>query len=470
MAVEGRTHRPIVDTAVCSACSICVRGCPAELMPEMRTESDSLRGAVYQGRPPSAEFSDSHRSDIPPCRASCPLDQDVPGYVHLLCEGRIQEALDRILEANPLPAVCGHVCTRPCERACTRGSLDSPVPIRALKEAAARLGRTPVPHPVPSQNSSFDIAVVGSGPTGLSAARDLALQGFRVRVLESHDRAGGMLAWAIPTFRLPRKALEVDVARIQSLGVDIRTNIRFGDDITWEDLQREGIRALLLAMGTMRGVRLGIPGEKTPGVHDALAFLRRVSRKNGPPPGDRVLVVGGGNAALDAARTALQLGSKSVSIVYRRGRDEMPADPAEVLEAEREGVSFRFLTAPMQVAVSGDGRMKGLTCVRTELGESGSDRRPKPVPLPDTEHDIEADALIMAVGQVPDPSPLIRGLSPEDRQRFRPDPVSLETSCKGVFAAGDFVHGSTTVVEAMASGKSAARTISAYLRGLQEEA
>jgi len=466
LAVEGRTHRPVVDALVCGACSICVRGCPAEFMPEMRTESDSLRGAVYQTRPPQAGPRDSTRADTPPCQASCPLDQDVPGYVRLLSEGRIQEALDRILEANPLPAVCGHVCTRPCERACTRGSLDSPVPVRALKEAAARIGRAPAPHSIPSQKSGFDVAVVGSGPAGLSAARDLALQGLRVQVLELNDRPGGMLSWAIPAFRLPLEALEADVARIQSLGVDIRTGIRFGNDITWEDLRREGIRALLLATGTMKGVRLGIPGEKSPGVHDALAFLRLVSRDNGSPPGERVLVVGGGNAALDAARTALRLGSKSVSIVYRRGRDEMPADPAEVREAEREGVSFRFLTAPMRVAMSEEGPMKGLTCVRIELRESGADRRPQPVPLPGTEHEIAADALIMAVGQVPDPAPLIRGLSPEDQQRFRPDPVSLETSCKGVFAAGDFVHGSTTVVEAMASGKRAAHAITAYLHGL----
>ena len=460
MAIEGRTYRPVVDAEACGACTICTRECPAERIPEMQTEPDSLRGSVYRAR---AGRTDSPGREVPPCRAACPLDQDVPGYLHLLSQGRTQEALDRILESNPLPAVCGHVCTRPCERACTRGLLDRPVPIRALKEAASRIGRSPVRPSIPSSKSGLDVAVIGSGPSGLSAARDLALQGFRVRVLESWDRPGGMLAWAIPGFRLPLEALEADVARIQALGVEILTSVRFGDDIAWEDLQNEGARALLLATGTMKSGPLGIPGEQTPGVLDALAFLRRVSRGEGSPPGESVLVVGGGNAALDAARTALRLGSSQVSLVYRRGRGEMPADPAEVRGAEKEGIAFRFLTAPTRVAVSGEGRMKGLTCVRTELKELGAGRRPRPVPVPGTEHEIVADALIAAVGQKPDPTPLLPGLSPKDRFRFRPDPDTQQTACNGVFAAGDFVNGSTVVVEAMASGRRAARAIAAYL-------
>lgn len=463
MAIEGRMYRPVVDADICGSCSICVRRCPAERLPEMRLEPDTLRGAVYRALDPGQAVPvDFALTETPPCRASCPLDQDVPGYVRLLSEGRIQEALERILEANPLPAVCGHICTRPCERACTRALVESPVPIRALKEAAARIGYTRLQVPTSSQKTGFDVAVIGAGPAGLSAARDLGLQGLRVQVLESYDRPGGMLAWAIPEFRLPLKALEADVARIQTLGVEIRTRTRFGDDITWKDLRNKGVRAVLLATGTMKSVSLGIPGEESPGVFDALVFLYRVRRGNTSPPGERVLVVGGGNAALDAARTALRLGSKSVSMVYRRGRDEMPADPAEIRNAEREGVAFRFLTAPSRIEVSGEGRMKALTCVRTELRKSGAER-PLPVPVPGTDHEIAADALITAVGQVPDPALLVRGLSSENRRRFLPDPVSLETGWKGVFTAGDLVNGSTTVVEAMASGRRAARAIAAYL-------
>lgn len=457
MAVEGRTHRPVVNHEACSACGICLGGCPAERVPELHLEPDSLRGQVYKkgGLTP---LSFSQASD-PPCRAACPLGQNVPEYVRLLAQGRADDALDCILEHNPLPGVCGHVCTRPCEAACTRNRINGPVPIRALKAFAALRGRK-----APRNTASGRplVAVVGSGPAGLTAAHDLARYGIRSVLLESHHRPGGMLAWAIPRFRLPEGVLEADVQRILALGVDLKTGVRFGSDMTLEELRTMGIRVLLLAAGTPRGLPLDIPSERSEGVQDCLDFLSRINAEDDRPPGGRVLVVGGGNAAMDAARTALRLGSE-VTVIYRRKRGNMPADPAEVQEAEREGAAFRFLTAPLRVIPNENGRIQALTCIRTELGELKHGSRPGPVHVSGTEHDLAADSLIIAAGQRPDAAPLIHGLGPDLAPRIRLDMQTEETGCPGVFVAGDLVSGPGSVVEAMAGGRRAAHAIREFI-------
>jgi NADPH-dependent glutamate synthase beta subunit-like oxidoreductase len=460
MAIEGRTHRPIVDHDACRACAVCRRGCPAERVVEMRAEADSLRGRVYRNGDGFALPREESPLQPPPCRTACPLDQDVPGYLRLLSTGRIQEALDLILEDNPLPTVCGHVCTRPCEEACTRRGAHGAMPIRALKGFAALRGRRKTSARV---GGSPEVAVIGSGPAGLTAAHDLAREGIRPLLLESHDRAGGMLAWAVPGFRLPREALEADVRAVLEMGVALRTGHRFGKDVGVENLREEGVRALILATGATRSLALDIPGEGSRGVLDSLAFLRRFNDGDERPPGRRTLVVGGGNAAMDAARTARRLGSE-VLVLYRRERGDMPADPLEVEAAEREGVGFRFLTTPVRVTAAGDGRMQGVECVRTELSCPESGAGPRPVPVAGTEHEITADALITALGQAPHLPPILEALAGEQVSRFRPDPESGETGLAGIFAAGDLVQGPSSVVEAMAGGRHAARSVQAFLR------
>ncbi len=465
MAVEGRTHRPVVDHERCTSCSICRGGCPAERIQEMRAEPDSLRGRIYEGiHGPLFEGRDLP-SPRTACQNACPLDQDVAEYVALIAGGRPAEALDRILASNPLPSVCGHVCTRPCETACLRNRLDGPVPIRTLKAFAAVQGRE---YERPVQVTAHGrpvVAVVGSGPAGLTAAHDLALEGIPVLLLESHERPGGMAAWAIPAFRLPREALETDIRRILARGVDLHTGVRFGTDITLDDLRSEGIRSVILATGTMKSLPLGIPGEKTPGVIDCLGFLRDFNRDIQAGIGNHVLVVGGGNAAMDAARAARKAGAEHVTIIYRRGRREMPADIDEIRNAESEGVSFRFLTVPVRVIPSSTQGFSGLVCTKTDLVDMGHGGRPRPIPIPGTEHEIHGDMVISAIGQSADPDPLLQGLGRENARGFSiaPESEPMGTGVSGVFAAGDVLNGPTSVVEAMASGRRAARAVVAAL-------
>jgi NADPH-dependent glutamate synthase beta subunit-like oxidoreductase len=425
----------------------------------MRAEAESLRGGVYGKGGPFALPPAGRPALDPPCRLACPLGQDVPGYLRLLARGRTKEALDLILEHNPLPSVCGCVCTRPCEAACTRTRIQAAAPVRALKAYAALRGRRNPPSRIDGRPR---VAVVGSGPAGLTAAHDLARDGVPSLILESHHRPGGMPAWAIPRFRLPVDLLESDIEAILQMGVELRTGLQFGKDVGLEALRAEGVRALILAAGTTRGLTLNIPGEESPGVVDSLAFLRRFNDGEERPPGRRVLVVGGGNAAMDAARAARRLGSETL-VVYRRERRDMPADPLEVEAAVREGVGLRFLTAPARVTVNEDGRVQGLCCVRTRCAEAGTEARRRPVPVPGSEHEIACDGLITALGQGPHLQPILEGLG-EEGPSFRLDPLSGNTGLPGVFAAGDLLHGPGSVVEAMADGRRAARAVQAFLR------
>jgi NADPH-dependent glutamate synthase beta subunit-like oxidoreductase len=464
VAVEGRTHKPVIDHVKCGACAVCLDACPAEIIPELRREDESLRGRIYSSSNYEAKVNAAKEFPLPRCQAACPIRQDVRGYMALIAEGRYKEALKLVRESNPIPSVCGYVCHRPCERACTRGKVDDPLSIRSLKRYIADCDDGAMGSANVAKSNGSKVAIVGGGPAGLTAAHDLAEKGYAVEVIESFREPGGMLAWAIPEFRLPRHALRRDVDYIRRMGVQFRTGVAFGKEVQFEDLWSVGANAVILATGTMKNVKMGIQNEgDLEGCLDCLAFLRKFCEKEEMRIGARAIVIGGGNAAMDAARTALHLGAAEVTVLYRRSPEEMPADAEELEDAIAEGVRIRYLTSPVKVIGYG-GKVEALECVRNELTEVDVSGRRRPVPIGGSEFEIQVDLLIPAVGQEPDYSLLEKvasGKSPSGILQI--DKESLSAGMHGVFAAGDFVNGASTVVEAMASGRQAARAVMRFL-------
>ena len=454
MTIEGITHRPVIDHEKCNTCSICLKACPAEIMPEMRREGDSLRAKIYGGADNYIKINIEKAFGSPSCQDTCPLHQDVRGYVKLISKGQYREALELIRETNPLPSVCGYVCHHPCESACTRGFVDEPISIKSLKRFVAGYDDSHLRYPETGKAKKRKVCIVGSGPAGLTAAHELAKKGYEVEIIESYSEPGGMLVWAIPPFRLPREILKRDIEYIKKMGVTIKTGVYFGTDLTISDLKKAGAKAIIVATGTPVSLKMNIENESGfEGYVDCLMFLRKYVQHEEISLGDRVLVVGGGNAAIDSARSAARVGARNVTILYRRGPDEMPADRDEVKEALIEGIKIEFLTAPKRIIESG-GKVKALECVRTELREAPDSKRPKPVAITGSEFTINADTIISAIGQEPDQTL---------RKTLGVDSEIMSTSKEGVFAAGDFVNGPTTVVEAMASGKKVARAVDMYL-------
>jgi len=407
-----------------------------------------------------------------PCQMTCPAGIDVPTYVSLIGEGRDAEAIEVIRRDNPFPWVCGLVCTRPCEFMCVRGRIDKPVSIKFLKafaaERALSWGQYKNPPKEPDKGQS--VCIVGAGPGGMSAAYYLALKGYRVKVLEAQPSAGGMILLGIPRYRLPREVIDREVAMLQELGVEFAFNTRLGRDVSMEDLRAEGYEAFLMAIGAHKAYRLGIPGEDDfPQVLDAIGFLRAVALGQRTVPGRKVIVIGGGNVAIDAARTSLRLGAESVILAYRRTRHEMPADEEEVEQAEEEGVEMRFLTIP-EAIIGEAGRLEGLRCLRAELVAQEGSSRMRPVPVKGSEYIIDADAVISAIGQQVDTEGVdqLEGLGWTRRSTIDTNMVSMETAIPGVFAVGDAVTGPATVIEAIGAGKRAAEGIDRYLSGIPQ--
>jgi len=407
--------------------------------------------------------------DPAPCQRACPIGMDVPTYVALIAQRRFDEALEVIRWDNPLPAVCGRVCPHGCEYECKRGTIDTPVAICALKRFVADYERSRGADIVPEKEQvrAERVAVVGSGPAGLTVAHDLALWGYGVTIFEALPEAGGMLRAGIPEYRLPRDVLETEIGAIRKLGVEIRTNSPVGKEgIPLEDLRKK-YDAVFLSVGAYKGLKLEIPGEdKFEGCLDCITFLKGVNIKGQmKKPGERVAVIGGGNAAMDAARTAFRLGCSEVNVVYRRSRNEMPADPGEVEAAIEEGIKFHYLTQPVRI-IGEKGRVTGIECIRTELGEPDSSGRRRPVPVKGSEFVIQCDVVIPAISQEPDLAFLSKdhGFRITKWNTFDVNPETLETSIAGVFAGGDAVTGPATVVEAIAAGQRAAVAINNYLR------
>lgn len=402
-----------------------------------------------------------------PCQFACPAGIDVPSYVALIGQGKYAEALDLIRQDNPLPSVCGYVCPAPCEGQCRRREVDQSLSIKSLKRFVADFvrdqGGDQQEAPIFRKEK---IAVIGSGPAGLSAAYYLAAEGYPVTVFEALPVLGGMLRVGIPNYRLPEEVLEFDIRALVRKGVAFKTNTRIGKDISLDELRSQGYQAFFLAAGAHEEVHLGIKGENLKGVLSGVEFLKKTALGEKVALGKGLAVIGGGNVAMDAARTARRLGS-SVTILYRRSQDEMPAYADEVAQALEEGIEVRYLTQPVEI-IGDEKGVRGVICIAMQLGEPDASGRRRPVPIPGSEFVLPVDGVIKAIGQVPEPVPI--SLAGEDLKRthrgtVETHPINLSTAIPGFFAGGDTVTGPATVVEAVAAGKQAARSIHRFLQG-----
>ena len=403
-----------------------------------------------------------------PCQAACPAGTDAGRYIGLIGQGRYDDAYAVAAEVNPFPSVCGWICTAPCETACRRGTLDEPISIRTLKRFAAEHGTLPKIEPAAVRRSER-VAIVGGGPAGMSAAYYLARLGYGVTVFEAMSVPGGMMAIGIPEYRLPREVFHEEIERIVGLGVELRLDAVMGRDFTLSQLERDGFHAVFLATGASKSRRLDVPGDNLPGIVPATVFLKQVNLGERPRLAGDVVVVGGGSTAMDAARSALRSGAGSVTVLYRRGFEEMPAQHEEVEAARREGVAFRIGITVTEVLAEG-GRVAGVRTVEqapTGAIESG---RAIWVPVPASESVVGATTVLVAVGEEPDPSILPEGAGIEISSwaGIVADPGTLATGRAGVFAGGDVVSGPKTIIDAVASGRRAAGAIHEYLAGARD--
>ncbi|MCG0277912.1 MAG: FAD-dependent oxidoreductase [Thermanaeromonas sp.] len=401
--------------------------------------------------------SSSH--GIAPCKEACPAGIDVPRYIRYIKQGKFGEALAVIRERIPFPAICGYACVHPCEAKCARNQLDQPVAIRLLKRIAEEEGGKEVREVRrPSTSTGKKVAIVGSGPCGLTAAYYLAKKGHKVTVYEAQPEPGGMMRYGIPAYRLPREVLDREIAEIKEAGVEIRTGEKIEN---LSELRTLGYDAILLACGSWQGAKLGIEGEDLPKVREGLSFLREVNSGGRPQIGKKVGVIGGGNTAIDAARTALRLGAKEVTILYRRTREEMPASLEEIEGALEEGVKIEFLVAPVKIKQQES--ILEVTCTRMKLEGKDKDGRPRPVPVPGSEFTLTFDDVIVAIGQVPDIPP---GWGLEITEgRLSVKEGGEIPGLEGLFAAGDVVTGPASIIEAIAQGREVARAVDRFLGG-----
>jgi NADPH-dependent glutamate synthase beta subunit-like oxidoreductase/formate hydrogenlyase subunit 6/NADH:ubiquinone oxidoreductase subunit I len=444
-ATIGTAFERSLKDSGCKFCGACIEVCPTGAL----RDKDGRWGSKAE-----------KEAALVPCKHACPAGVDVPRYIDFIAKGSFAEALAVIREKVPFPGVLGRVCIHPCEEACRRGQINEPIAIKALKRFAADHDNG-----LWRQNSKVApptgkrVAIVGAGPAGLTAAYYLAKLGHKVTIFESLPEPGGMMRAGIPEYRLPKEILGAEIAEIENIGVEIRTNSRVE---SLDKLLTDGYHAVFLAIGAHKGMKMGVEGEGGPGVIDCVSFLRDVNFGREVKLGDRVGIVGGGNAAVDASRVALRLGAKEVTIVYRRTQAEMPASPEEVDGAIEEGVKIHFLAAPSKI--TGENDLIRMGCIRMELGEPDASGRRRPVPIKGSEFTMEFNSVIAAIGQRPDiPSEFALRTGRGNTLEVNPD--TLVTSREGVFAGGDAVSGAASVIEAIAAGRKAAESIDKYLGG-----
>jgi NADH-quinone oxidoreductase subunit F len=443
--------------------SLCGLGqsAPNPVLSTIRYFREEYEAHIREKRCPAAVCSALFKA---PCIHSCPIGMDIPSYVALLRAGRLEDAYKVLLKTNPFPSICGRVCDHQCESKCRRSTLDEPVSIRNLKRFITDHGARPsVKKPAVTRKDK--IAVVGGGPSGLTAARDLALRGYPVTVFDEFPEPGGMLRWGIPEYRLPREILRREIDDILDLGVELKANTKVGRDVAYEDLLK-AYDAVYLAIGAQKSAGMAVEGGNLKGVVGAVEFLRDVNLGKTPRVGERVAVVGGGNSAIDASRSALRLGAKEVTILYRRTREDMPAQEEEIKAAEEEGVKIRYLVTPVRFQGS-DGRLEQVICRRMVLGDFDNSGRKKPVPKLGEDAAVDVDMVILAIGQETEfPFDPKGEAVPVNKNGLIEVVKGKKTATKApmVFAGGDVVTGPDTVVNAIAAGHHAANEMDQAMR------
>lgn len=458
----------------CYECGICTASCSvARIAPKYHNPRSLLQKVIFDFEEASNDTGLWMCMQCDRCHDRCPQRLDLPEMFWLIRDfaveqnylldptGKLEEVLKIIREEIPLASVYGWLCLRPNETEDKRTKVDK-LAIDALKHFVA--DREKEKTASMPKTSREKVAIIGSGPAGLTAAAELVKKGYPVTVFESLSEPGGMLRVGIPNYRFPKEALDADVNYIKKLGVEIKTNVPVGKDLTIEGLLKKGYKTIFIATGAHKSTKLGIEGEELDGVIQALDFLKDFNNGKKVRLGDKVAVIGGGNVAMDAARTALRLGAREVNILYRRSREEMPAIPWEVKEAESEGVKINFLLAPKKI-LGKDGHVIGVECIRMELGPPDETGRRRPIPIANSEFTVESKAVILAVGESPDISFIPKELETTKQNTIEANPFTLETSMPGIFAGGDVVLGPATVIEAIAAGMRAAASIDCYLKG-----
>lgn len=468
-----------IDEEKCDNCGKCVEVCPVKVLDYDNFGLNNKR-AVFQPYPYTDSMKYAISRGIPYCQASCPIMMDARGYIGSITDGDIERAYDVVRRTNPLPDICGRVCDHPCEATCARGYKDEALEVRRLKGFVTKeLYETMDSEDKPlmttkrimkNQDPLNKVAIIGSGPAGLGAAYDLAVLGYPITIFEGLPYAGGMLKVGIPEYRLPSSALNKEIDAILNLGVDLKLNCPIGPDLSIDDLKEQGFKAIFIATGAHNSIKLKIEGEDLAGVVHALDFLKDVNLEKEVKIGDKAAVIGGGNAALDAARTVLRLGAKEVNILYRRTVNEMPASEEEIRDCEEEGIKIQYLVSPVEI-LGEEGRVKKMRCQKMELGIPDASGRRRPVPIEGSEFTIDVDMVIPAVGQTTD----LEFLGKENpfemskRNTFMVDEETLATNIECVFAGGDAVTGPSSVINAIEHGKRAAKFIDQFLSGQKED-
>jgi heterodisulfide reductase subunit A-like polyferredoxin len=462
-------HPRYIDVSKCVGCGECSKVCTVKLTNEF-DQGLAERSATYIPFPQAVPLKYTiEKKGKSPCKLACPTKTNAQGYVALIRNGKFREALELVKKAHPFPGICGRVCTHPCEQNCKRGEVDEAISISALKRFIADLEVTyddaPI-LPTPKEKKPQKIAIIGGGPAGLTCAYNLTLEGYNATVYEALPKLGGMLWVGIPPYRLPREVINREIDAIVSLGVEIKLNSPVGEAIKLEDLQKD-YDAIFIAAGAHKPFKLGIFGEDLEGVFHGVTFMRKVNMNEPVPIGDKVAVIGGGNTAMDCARSSLRLGAKEVYILYRRSKNEMPVSPHEVEEAEEEGVRFHFLTSPSKILSDDGHKVSKIECMKMKLGEPDESGRRRPIPIQGSEFTIEVDSVIPAVSQAPDVSFL-----PEEARfemtkwdRLAVNPTTLMTNIPGIFAGGDFATGPSSVIQSIAAGERAAIAIDKFFSG-----
>ncbi len=475
----------VVDKDKCVACGLCVENCNLGALklgqklcsedskaPEYSTPHDKL---LWFGKDKYNEDYRTNRKIVAedgtaPCKTKCPAHIPVQGYIKLASLGRFDEALELIRHENPFPAVCGRICPRFCEESCTRGDIDDPVAIDDIKKFLAERELDPATRVLPKiQNLSGKpytnkIAVIGAGPAGLSCAYYLAIQGYPVTVFEKQETLGGMLTMGIPSFRLEKNVVEAEIDILKQIGVEFKTGVEIGKDVTLDGLRAEGYEAFYLAIGAWKSTPIGVRGDQLDGVLAGIEFLREANAGANPKIGKNVAVIGGGNVAIDVARSAVRLGAKTVTVLYRRTEDEMPADAEEVAEAKAEGVNFKFLVSPYEV-LGKDGKVNGMKLQLMQLGEPDASGRRKPIAIYGEFEDIKIDTVIAAIGQSVNWGSVLDGSKVElSRGGFAvADTTTFQTAQSDIFVGGDVMTGPKFVIDAIAAGKEGSISIHRYV-------